>query len=148
MQDNKLLVLLRKIIAFRKNIFTDIQVELEYDLNKTQRGILMFIAFEGPVAMNKVSKKFALEKGSFTQIADTLESISLIERKRCEKDRRIIYLETTDKGKETALKIHQATESRINSLLSELSEKEKEHFISSMEQVSDYIDVILKGNKE
>lgn len=148
MQDNKLLVLLRKIIAFRKNIFTDIQVELEYDLNKTQRGVLMYIAFEGPVAMNKVSEKFALEKGSFTQIADFLEKYALIERKRCEKDRRKIYLETTEKGKEIALKIHQATEARINSLLSKLSEKEKIDFLNLLELVSDYIDVILKGNKE
>ena len=146
MKDNRLLVLLRKIIAFRKNIFTDITVELEYELNKTQKGILMFIAFEGPVTMNTVSERFALEKGSFTQIADTLENFSLIERKRCDQDRRITYLETTDKGKDFALKIHHATEVRINSLLSVLSEKEKEHFLSSLEQVSDYIDIILKGH--
>lgn len=148
MKDNRLLVLLRKVLAFRKTIFTDIDVNLEYDLNKTQRGVLMFIAFEGPVAMNKVSEKFALEKGSFTQIADTLEKVSLIERKRCEKDRRIIYLETTDKGKEVALKIHQATEVRINSLLSELSDVERENFLVSLEQVSNYIDIISKGIKE
>lgn len=148
MKDNKLLVLLRKILAFRKTIFSDIDVVLAYDLNKTQRGILMFIAFEGPVAMNKVSEKFALEKGSFTQIADTLEKMSLIERKRCEKDRRIIYLETTDKGKEVAMKIHKATEARINSLLSELSDTERDDFISSLEQISNYIDIISKGIRE
>ena len=148
MKNNKILVLLRKIIAFRKKIFTDIKVELPYDLNKTQRGVLMFVAFEGPISMNKVSEKFSLEKGSFTQIADFLENYALIERKRCEKDRRIIYLETTEKGKEIALKIHQATEKRINSLLSALSEKERTDFLNSLEHISGYIDVILKGNKE
>lgn len=145
MRDNRLLQLLRKITAFRKYIFSRIDVELDFDINKTQRGVLMYIAFEGPVPMNDVSEKFALAKGAFTQVADSLEELSLIERKRCDKDRRIIYLVTTTKGKDIALKIHQATEARINSLLSELGAEEKENFMNLFEQVATDIDIIMKG---
>ncbi len=142
MRDNQILVLLRKIQAFRKLIFSGVDVELEYELGKTQRGVLMYIAFEGPVPMNHVSEKFALAKGSFTQVADGLEELGLIERKRCNTDRRIIYLETTDKGKEAAMKIHGATVCRIDFLLSKLPPEEKENFIKCLEHISDDIDII------
>ncbi|MBR6523267.1 MAG: MarR family transcriptional regulator [Clostridia bacterium] len=142
MKDNQILVLLRKIQTFRKLIFSEVNVELEQEMGKTQRGVLMYIAFEGPAAMNDVSEKFALAKGSFTQVADGLEELGLIKRKRCEKDRRKIYLETTKKGRETALKIHQATEKRIEFLLSKLSAEERDFFVKSLERVAEDIDII------
>lgn len=144
MKDNQILVLLRKLHSFRKLIFSGVEVTLEHEISKTQRGVLMYIAFEGPTAMNDVSEKFALAKGSFTQVADGLESLGLIERKRSENDRRIIYLETTEKGRETALKIHQATEKRIDYLLSKLSAKERELFVKSLEHVAEDIDIIRR----
>ena len=145
MKDNRLLVLLRKVLAFRKLIFSGVDVSTECEIGKTQRGVLMYIAFEGPSSMNDVSDKFALAKGSFTQVADNLEEMGLIERKRCDKDRRIIYLETTAKGKEVALRIHRATEARIALLLSKLSDEERKDFINCLEKVHGYIDIIKEG---
>ena len=142
MKDNELLVLIRKVQAFRKLIFSGVAVELGYELGKTQRMVLMHLAFHGPVPMNDVSEKFALAKGSFTQVADGLEQLGLIERKRCEKDRRIIYLETTEKGKAAAVKIHAATEMRIDFLLSKLSDKDRQNFMDSFTAIAEYIDVI------
>ena len=144
MKDNQILVLLRKIQAFRKLIFSEVNVELDHEISKTQRGVLMYIAFEGPVPMNDVSEKFALAKGSFTQVADGLEMLGFIKRKRSEKDRRIIYLETTEKGRETAVKIHQATEERIDFLLSKLSVEERNIFVKSLEHVAGDIDIIRR----
>ena len=144
MKDNQILVLLRKIQAFRKLIFSEVNVELDHEISKTQRGVLMYIAFEGPVPMNDVSEKFALAKGSFTQVADGLEMLGFIKRKRSEKDRRIIYLETTEKGRETAVKIHQATEERIDFLLSKLSVAERDIFVKSLEHVAGDIDIIRR----
>ncbi len=144
MKHNRILEILRKTSAFKKLIFTDREFDLQCNINKTQRGVLMYIAFNGPVLMNEVSERFSLEKGSFTQVADSLESLSCIERKRCDKDRRKIFLEITDTGKNLALKIHQATEARIEGLLSSLSSEEKEDFISSLERISGYIDIIRR----
>lgn len=142
MKDNQILSLLRKVKAFRKLIFSGVEVDLGFELGRTQRGVLMYLAFHGPVPMNDVSEKFALAKGSFTQVADGLEQLGLIERKRCEKDRRIIYLETTEKGKEAAVKIHAATEERIDLLLSKLPDDDKEKFMDSLTVVAEYIDII------
>lgn len=144
MKDNRLLQILREVAAFKKLIFTSRDIELPFSINKTQRGVLMYIAFNGPVLMNEVSERFSLEKGSFTQVADSLENLLLIERKRCDKDRRKIYLETTEKGMEFARQIHLATEARIDGLLSSLSPEEKQDFISSLERISGYIDTIRR----
>ena len=144
MKNNRLLEILREVTAFKKLIFTDRDIELPFSINKTQRGVLMYIAFNGPVPMNEVSERFSLEKGSFTQVADSLENLLLIERKRCSEDRRKIYLETTEKGKEIARKIHLATEARIESLLSSLSDEERANLMNSLETVADYIDVIRR----
>lgn len=146
MKDNRILQILREIAAFRKLIFFNREMELSYNINKTQRGVLMYIAVSGPVLMTQVSERFALEKGSFTQVADSLENLMLIERKRCDKDRRKIYLEITEKGRETALKIHSATETRIEKLLSSLSQEENEKFLSSLESVAGFIDIIRREN--
>ena len=146
MKDNQILSLLRKVKAFRKLIFSGVELELGFELGRTQRGVLMYLAFHGPVPMNDVSEKFSLAKGSFTQVADGLEQLGLIERKRCEKDRRIIYLETTEKGKEAAVKIHAATEERIDLLLSKLPDGDKEKFMDSLTVVAEYIDIIRGEN--
>ena len=144
MKDSRLLEILREVAAFRKLIFTDRDIELPLSINKTQRGVLMYIAFNGPVSMNEVSERFSLEKGSFTQVADSLENLFLIERKRCDKDRRKIYLEITEKGKEIARKIQLATDARIESLLSSLSKKDRDIFLNSLETVAGYIDIIRR----
>ncbi|MFA7636687.1 MAG: MarR family transcriptional regulator [Monoglobales bacterium] len=146
MKDSHLLVLLRKIIQFKKLIFAERQIDLSFELGKTQRGVLMYIAFNGPVPMKDVSEKFALEKGSFTQVADGLEALELIERKRSDTDRRIINLETTEKGKEVAEEIHKATEKQIESLLQKLTTEQKENFIKCLSELAEYIDII-RGEK-
>lgn len=146
LKENKLLETLNKAHSFKKYIFAGLSDEFGYGLNKTQRGVLMYISFAGSVSMKEVSERFALEKGSFTQVADSLEKLSLIERKRCESDRRIVYLTTTDKGKEVALNIHKSVEKRVESLLNRLPAIEKRNFLNCLDKIVEDIDIIQKGN--
>lgn len=145
MKQNKILEMTRKAKGLGKYIFSGLDQIEGVDLNRTQRGVLMYIAFEGPLPMNEVSLHFGLEKGSFTQVADSLETISLIKRNRCEKDRRIIYLEITDDGKKMAEKIHKATTKRIDRIVSVLNEEQMKEFTDAIKIVTKNIDIIMKG---
>ncbi|MEM3939244.1 MAG: MarR family transcriptional regulator [Saccharolobus sp.] len=59
---------------------------------------------EGKVPMSRVAEKYMLTKAGLTSIIDRLEEKELVRRVRSEEDRRVIYVELTDKGKE---KLHE-----------------------------------------
>ncbi len=135
----------RKIGGFQKYIFSGVsENSLLPSFNRTQKGVLMFIAFEGPVPMSEVSRRLCLTKGAFTTVADSLEQMGYIRRIRCNNDRRIIYLETTPEGKKIASDINKDTNNRIDFLLGKLSEKERDDFLSSLERICNLIDVMRK----
>lgn len=52
--------------------------------------------------MAKLAREIALSTGGFTKIADRLAGRSLVQRSPCAEDRRVVYLELSPRGKETA----------------------------------------------
>ena len=52
--------------------------------------------------MAKLAREVAFSNGGFTKIADRLAKRSLVQRSPCAEDRRVVYLELSPQGKETA----------------------------------------------
>ncbi len=77
----------------------------EMDLTAMQWAPLLLIAHGKARTAAELSRTTGVETSTMTRMLDRLESKALICRNRCEKDRRIIYLELTDTGKEFASKI-------------------------------------------
>jgi DNA-binding MarR family transcriptional regulator len=77
----------------------------QMDLTALQWAPLLLIAHEKARTAAELSRCAGVETSTMTRMLDRLESKNLIIRKRCEKDRRIIYLELTEIGKEFATKV-------------------------------------------
>ena len=77
----------------------------EMDLTALQWVPILLIAHGKALTAAELSRCTGVETSTMTRMLDRLESKGLISRNRCERDRRIIYLELTDIGKEFATKV-------------------------------------------
>ncbi|WP_422398130.1 MarR family winged helix-turn-helix transcriptional regulator [Sulfolobus tengchongensis] len=79
---------------------------------------------EGKIPMSRVAEKYMLTKAGLTSIIDRLEEKNLVKRVRSESDRRVIYVELTDKGREKLAESRKIFLNVLSSFLSKLSEDE------------------------
>ena len=65
----------------------------------SQFGVLDALYHLGPMTLGDIAKKHLKSPNNMTSVVDTMERSGLVERRRCEKDRRVIYVDITDKGR-------------------------------------------------
>ncbi|MFF3512185.1 MarR family winged helix-turn-helix transcriptional regulator [Streptomyces sp. NPDC002573] len=75
-----------------------------FDLGKGSADVLMrlLIAPERRMPMTRLAHEAGMSSGGFTKLADRLCGADLARRVSCEEDRRVIYLELTTDGQDTA----------------------------------------------
>lgn len=82
------------------------------------------LAPEHRLKMNELADSVLLSKSGVTRLVDRMERAELIERATCPTDRRVVYAQLTERGKElfdTASPVIQATiERRFTSLLTDV----------------------------
>ncbi|BDC18606.1 MarR family transcriptional regulator [Acidianus sp. HS-5] len=100
----------------------------EGDLSALDVGIIKMLSIS-PYTPAKLASILGVSKSAMTYAVDRLERLGLVMRVRSEKDRRIIQLELTEKGKEilvkaekiyadvTKEKLNVLTEDEINTLI-------------------------------
>lgn len=69
-------------------------------ITSSQFGVLDALYHLGPMTLGGVARKHLKSPNNITSVVGTMERSGLVERKRCDKDRRVTYLSITDKGKE------------------------------------------------
>ncbi|MEM3972212.1 MAG: MarR family transcriptional regulator [Saccharolobus sp.] len=79
---------------------------------------------EGKVPMSRVAEKYMLTKAGLTSIIDRLEEKELVRRVRSEEDRRVIYVELTDKGKEKLYEGRKIFQNVLEIFMKKISENE------------------------
>lgn len=77
----------------------------DFDLTAMQWAPLMLLFYNKAKTAAELSRLLAVETSTTTRMLDRLETKGLVERKRCEKDRRLIYIALTDEGKQLAVRI-------------------------------------------
>src|SRR5436190_20877587 len=74
----------------------------KYDLTPSQYNILRILRGEGkPLPILEIASRTITVVPGITGLIDRLEQGGFVNRLRCEKDRRVIYVALTDKGIET-----------------------------------------------
>jgi len=73
----------------------------EYGLTASQYNVLRILRGEGaPLPCLEIASRMIQVVPAITGLIDRLEKQGLVERKRCDKDRRVIYIALTDKAEE------------------------------------------------
>ncbi len=92
----KFLIVLNKMY---KSIFDPINKHVkDLGVNETEFLILFALAANGSLSIQDIGERIYMTSGNMTYTIDKLEKKKLIERRRCVKDRRKIYVELTAEG--------------------------------------------------
>ncbi len=112
----------------------------EYQLNHSQHIILLILLYSdysgNEIMSTELSYFLGLEKHSITSLVNSLSKRGLVKRQRSRKDRRVINLKLTGKGRELAVEIHPRTIKKI-AVFPDCSEEEFNFLYSFLEKLRD-----------
>jgi DNA-binding MarR family transcriptional regulator len=90
----------------------------------------------GTCTSSELAEVFDVQKSAITAIIQRLWEKGLIQRTRDEKDRRVVYLTLTDKGKELYDKAEERIYRLVESLLTQFDQSEIQQFIETFEKLN------------
>lgn len=114
----------------------------------SQSNILFLLERNGRKRMSELADSLHLTPGAVTTASDKLIENGYIARIRDEQDRRVVYLEMTDKGRTALTELQNEGRKAMKLVFSHLSESELEHLIKTFEQASKNVNNIQKGCNE
>lgn len=126
------IVLSRANHSVEEKIKEDIR---SYGLNPTEFAVLELLFHKGEQPIQQIGKKILLSSGSMTYVIDKLEEKNLLRRKHCPEDRRVIFAEITNNGKQLMEEIFPKHKQLIEKVFSELNEDEKRMLISLLKKL-------------
>jgi len=108
----------------------------EHGLTPAQYNILRILRGEGnPLPILDIASRMIQTVPGITGLIDRLEKATLVERKRCEKDRRVVFVSITDQGKQLVGTLDEPVNKLHHQLLSHLSQDELQTFIDLSEKI-------------
>lgn len=121
----------KKLDIFLTNFFHGFKgkekiLAVEMGLTLPQFFVLMIVNAKNNCKMSELAKELSLNFGTATGIVDRLVRDGYLKRERDEKDRRIVRIYLTDKGKDIIAKIHEKRQEKLVSLLEKFEEKDFE----------------------
>lgn len=122
--------------TYKKLLVMDLRNIESYGLNPTEFGVLEFLFNKGIHPLQQIGNHTLITSGTTTYVIDKLEKKGLIVRKPCEKDRRIIYAEITEAGRQKMSEILPGHYQAIANALEGLNFEEKEQAITLLKKIS------------
>lgn len=100
-----------------------------HGLTPMEFGILEALHHKGPMLLGEVQKKILVTSGGVTYLVDRLAAKGLVERQRCDRDRRAYYAALTPAGQELIREIFPRHAEAIRRAMEGLTEQEKDEAI-------------------
>jgi MarR family transcriptional regulator, 2-MHQ and catechol-resistance regulon repressor len=134
---------LKLVIAIAKTynkIFTRLEKNIQgFGLSISEFGVLEMLLHKGEQPVNKIAEKILVTSGTITYVIDQLSKRDLVIRERCEKDKRVFYVQLTKKGEEFIREIFPQHKEYVDKLFEELDEEKKRVIIDSLFQLNNTI---------
>lgn len=96
-----------------------------HGLNRTEFGVLELLYHKGAQPIQQIGGKVLMSSGNITYVVDKLEQKHFVQRKASTEDRRLIYAEITDKGKQFIEDVFPAHTEVIEKAVAGLTSEEK-----------------------
>ena len=108
----------------------------EHGLTPSQYNILRILRGEGkPLPILEIASRTITVVPGITGLIDRLEQARFVNRLRCEKDRRVIYVALTDQGMKTLAALDEPLVALHRKLLGHLSQAELKELIRLLEKM-------------
>ena len=108
------------------------------DITYNDMHIIEAVGIDEPRNMKTVAKLMSVTTGTLTKAMDALCDKGYVVRERSTKDKRVIKLRLTDKGKSAYYHHEQFHRQMIKNIASEMSEQETEVLIYALAKMVDY----------
>ncbi|MWC31031.1 MarR family winged helix-turn-helix transcriptional regulator [Paenibacillus sp. MMS18-CY102] len=96
-----------------------------YGLNRTEFGVLELLYHKGAQPIQQIGSKVLMSSGNITYVVDKLEKKQFVSRKASTEDRRLIFAEITDTGKQFIEEVFPAHADVISEAMAGLTAEEK-----------------------
>lgn len=111
------------------------QLFRQFDLNQPQYNILRILYGEGqPLPALEIASRMVSVVPAITGLVDKLEKKGLVERRRCERDRRVCYVGLTQHGTQLVEQLRDPNESLHQELAGHLSDGESKELLRLLEK--------------
>lgn len=108
----------------------------------SQSYLVFMLEQRGSMRMSELATALQLTAGAVTSASDKLIEQDYVKRTRDDKDRRVVHLEITDKGRETMIELRLQGRKTMKTVFAHLDEEELQQFITTFEKASTVITTI------
>lgn len=100
------------------------KVERETSLTGTQLWVVKILKETAPMKVSDLARRMYLHPATMVGLLDRLETKGLLKRTRCEKDRRVVFIDLTEQGRELEVNSPEVVQSLLVSGLEATGTKE------------------------
>ncbi|MEC5425528.1 MarR family transcriptional regulator [Virgibacillus sp. C22-A2] len=97
--------------------------------------VLEALYHKGRQTIRQISEAVLINTGSITYVIDKLETKGLLERMNCKEDRRVVYIQITEEGKQLMDEIFPEHQQVIENIFSSITDDEKEMLVNVLKKV-------------
>lgn len=122
-------------LQLQRKIANEWHKRLDPLISGSQSFILKFLENKGPQKVSALAEFLDITPGAVTSLADKLMACGYVDRKRDTTDRRVVYLEITDQGREMLARYKAELKRTVEEFFVGLSEEDLDHLIRIYQQV-------------
>ena len=100
--------------------------------------IIQWLFIEGPRKMKEIGENFNIKLSSLTSVIDKIERQKLVYRKNSKDDRRVVFLDVSEKGKRLYRDYSDYLKVLAHLMKKEMNEEDFEAFILGIEKMLKY----------
>ncbi|WP_124058096.1 MarR family winged helix-turn-helix transcriptional regulator [Vaginisenegalia massiliensis] len=108
----------------------------KFGLNTTEFAVLEILYHKGDLPIQQVAEKILIASSSTTYVVDKLQAKGLLERKQCQKDKRVTYAAISSKGCQLMDEIFPIHETQISALFANLEDQEVSQLRQMLKRVA------------
>jgi DNA-binding MarR family transcriptional regulator len=124
-----------RIARSRHALFRDLLGR--YGVTPQQFHLLLHIKTSGALRVTDLSEMMLVSKPTASRMLNTLCEKELAQKKLDSKDRRLVYVELTSKGKRVVGEMHARQREMVSRVLEKMQGGELEAFLQTMERIAD-----------
>ena len=105
----------------------------KWNLTYPQTIVLAILESDGPMPISALAEAAGSANSTISGVVDRLEKMELVQRLRSDADRRVIYVNTTEKFQRGLIQMQHTASSQFGQALSLLSDEEQQTFREGLE---------------
>lgn len=119
---------------------------LDRTVSKTTLVVLMNLDVHGPIPMSRLAGLLDVGLPNVTGIVTRLEELGYVERVRDERDRRVVLVKATARGREVAEELEDLRRRHLRELVSELDPTDRQACLQAFRALREAAERLDRGN--